>query len=544
VITTSKLTVGFGGTPLFEDVNVKFVPGNCYGLIGANGAGKSTFLKVLSGDLEPSAGEVIMPGNLRLAKLEQDQFKFDEMVVLDAVMFGHPSLYEVHKKREAIYAKTDFDEADGARAAEIEMAFADMNGYEAESEVSILLTGLGVDQELHQKPMGELESGDKVRVLLAQALFGQPDILLLDEPTNHLDVHTVAWLEDYISRLKTLVIVVSHDRHFLNNVCTHIADIDFRSVKVYAGNYDFWVQASELALQQRRDERKKATDKAKDLKTFIERFSSNASKAKQATSRKKLLEKLTLDDLPTSTRKYPHIVFKPDRAPGRLILSVEDVSKTIDGEKLLDNVSFTLQPGDRVAFVGQDARPKSALFDILAGVTEPDSGTVEWGSTMSTAYFPRENEAFFEDTDINLIDWLRQYTANKHEEDVRSFLGRMLFTGEDSLKPVGVLSGGEKVRCMLSRMMQTGANALILDEPTNHLDLESITSLNNALRDTQDTVILLSSLDRELLDTVANRVIEITRDGIIDHRMNFEDYLASEHVGDQRHEESAQQVAL
>ncbi len=536
--------INFGGAPLFEDVNVKFVPGNCYGLIGANGAGKSTFLKLLSGELEPSAGEVSIPGNLRLAKLEQDQFKFDDLVVLDAVMFGHPRLYEVYKERATLHAKPDFDEADGERASELEMAFGDMNGYEAEAEVSVLLDGLGVDQQLHQKTMGELESGDKVRVLLAQALFGQPDILLLDEPTNHLDVHTVAWLEDYISRLKTLVIVVSHDRHFLNNVCTHIADIDFRSVRIYAGNYDFWVQASELALQQRRDERKKASDKAKELRTFIERFSSNASKAKQATSRKKLLDQLTLDDLPVSTRKYPHIVFKPERSPGRLILTVEGLSKTVDGEKVLDNVSFTLQPGDRVAFVGHDARPKSALFDILAGVTEPDSGTFEWGSTVSTAYLPRENEPFFDGVDLNLIDWLRQFTDNQHEEDVRSFLGRMLFTGEDTLKKVGVLSGGERMRCMLSRMMQTGANALILDEPTNHLDLESITALNKALQAAEDTVILLASHDRELVDTIANRVIELTPRGVIDNLMNFEEYLTDERVLAKRREMYGAEVAL
>ncbi len=536
--------VNFGGEPLFEEVNVKFVPGNCYGLIGANGAGKSTFLKVLSGELEPSAGTVEIPGNLRIAKLEQDQFKFDDMVVLDCVMFGHPRLYKVHKEREALYAKPDFNEEDGARAADLEMEFADMNGYEAESEVSILLSGLGVPDELHSKRMGELEAGHKVRVLLAQALFGQPDILLLDEPTNHLDVHTVAWLEDYISRLRTLVIVVSHDRHFLNNVCTHIADIDFRRVQIYAGNYDFWVQASELALRQRRDAQKKASDKAKELKAFIERFSSNASKAKQATSRKKLLDQLTLDDLPNSTRKYPHIVFKPERGHGRLILTVDKVSKTIDGEQVLKDVSFALQPGDRVAFVGQDGRAKTALFDILAGVTEPDSGSVEWGSTMTTAYFPREHEPFFDDVDLNLIDWLRQYSTNHHEENVRAFLGQMLFSGEDTLKPAKVLSGGERVRCMLARMMQAGANALILDEPTNHLDLESITALNTALRSVEDAVILLSSHDRELVDTVANRVIEITPNGLIDHLMTFDQYLTSERVIEQRRQMYGAEVAL
>lgn len=536
--------VNFGGEPLFEEVNVKFVPGNCYGLIGANGAGKSTFLKVLSGELEASAGTVDIPGNLRIAKLEQDQFKFDDMPVIDAVMFGHPRLYEVHKEREALYAKPDFDEADGARAAELEVEFADMNGYEAESEVSILLSGLGVADALHTRRMGELEAGDKVRVLLAQALFGQPDILLLDEPTNHLDVHTVAWLEDYISRLKTLVIVVSHDRHFLNNVCTHIADIDFRRVNVYVGNYDFWVQASELALRQRREAQKKATDKAKELKAFIERFSSNASKAKQATSRKKLLDQLTLDDLPVSTRKYPHIVFKPERGHGRLILTVDRVSKRIDGEQVLEDVSFSLQPGERVAFVGQDGRAKTALFDILAGVTQPDSGSVEWGSTMTTAYFPRDNEAFFDGVDLNLIDWLRQYSTQHHEEDVRGFLGQMLFSGEDTLKPVQVLSGGERVRCMLARMMQTRANALILDEPTNHLDLESITSLNKALEAAEDTVVLLSSHDRQLIDTVANRIIEITPNGLIDHLMTFEQYLGSERVLAQRRELYGEEVAI
>lgn len=544
MITTSNLMVNFGGAPLFEDVSVKFVPGNCYGLIGANGAGKSTFLKVLSGELEPSAGEVIIPGNLRLAKLEQDQFKFDDKRVIDAVLMGHPKLYEVHREREVLYAKPDFSEADGVRAGELEMAYADLNGYEAESEVSILLSGLGVDQQLHEKHMGELEAGDKVRVLLAQALFGKPDILLLDEPTNNLDVHTVNWLEGYLQGLNSLVIVVSHDRHFLNNVCTHIADIDFRKIRIYAGNYDFWVQASELALRQRRDAQKKAADKANDLKAFIQRFSSNASKAKQATSRKKLLDELTLDDLPISTRKYPHIVFKPERAQGRIILTVDGVSKTIDGEKLLDNVSFTLQPDDRVAFVGLDGRATSALFDILAGVSEPDSGTVEWGQTMTTAYFPRENDQFFDGVKLNLVEWLRQFSTVKDEEYVRGFLGKMLFSGEESLKPVHVLSGGEKVRCMLSRMMLSGANALIFDDPTNHLDLESITALNNALTQVRDSVILLASHDRELVNTVANRIIELTPNGLIDHLMTFDQYLVNPRVLEQRRELYGREIAL
>lgn len=544
MITTSNLMIRFSGKPLFEDVTVKFVPGNCYGLIGANGAGKSTFLKVLSGELEPTAGEVTIPGNLRLAKLEQDQFKFDEMKVVDTVLSGHPKLYEVHRERAQLYAKPDFSEADGVRAGELEMAYADLNGYEAESEVAILLSGLGVEQSLHEKRMGELESGDKVRVLLAQALFGKPDILLLDEPTNNLDVHTVAWLEDYISRLSALVIVVSHDRHFLNNVCTHIADIDYRKIRIYAGNYDFWIQASELMLRQSRDAQKKAADKAKDLKAFIERFSSNASKAKQATARKKLLDELTLDDMPISTRKYPHIVFKPERPQGRIILTVDSVSKSIDGEKLLDNVSFSLQPDDRIAFVGPDGRATSALFDILAGVTEPDSGRVEWGQTMKTAYFPKDNDRFFDGVELNIIDWLRQFSENKEEEFVRGFLGKMLFSGEDSLKPVNVLSGGERVRCMLSRMMQSGANALIFDDPTNHLDLESITALNNALTKVRDSVILLASHDRELVNTVANRIIELTPNGMIDQLMTFDQYIESERVIERRRELYGRTVSL
>ncbi len=544
MISTADVSVNFGGQPLFDNVSVKFVPGNCYGLIGANGAGKSTFLKVLSGDLEPSSGDVIIPPGQRIAKLEQDQTKYDDYLVRDTVLAGYPKLYKVYKERELLYAKPDFNEEDGARAAELEGDFADMNGYEAEADVATLLAGLGVPQSLHEKKMGEIEATEKVRVLLAQALFGQPDILLLDEPTNNLDVHTVAWLEDYIMRLDNLVIVVSHDRHFLNNVCTHIADIDFRKLKIYVGNYDFWVKASELALQQRRDAQKKATDKAKDLKKFIERFSSNASKARQATSRKKMLEDLTLDDLPISTRKYPHIVFKPDRPVGKVVLQVSNLSKTIDGEKVLDDLSFIVQPDEKVAFVGQDGRAKTALFDILAGVEEPDSGTVEWGSTISTAYFPRDNEDFFSGVDLNLVEWLRQFTENMHEEDVRGFLGRMLFSGEETQKPVNVLSGGERVRCMLSRMMQTEANVLLFDEPTNHLDLESITALNRALENVEDTVILFSSHDRELVSSVANRIIEITPRGVIDQMMTFEQYIESDRIVEMRKELYGGEVSL
>lgn len=535
MITTSGIMVNFGGSPLFEDVNVKFVPGNCYGLIGANGAGKSTFLKVLAGDLEPSAGVISIPGNLRLSKLEQDQFKFDEQPVMDTVLQGHTRLYQVFKEREILYAKPDFTEDDGARAAELEMEFADMNGYECESEVSTLLSGLGVPQENHYKKMGDLEAGDKVRVLLARALFGKPEILLLDEPTNNLDVHTISWLEEYLQRLESLVIVVSHDRHFLNNVCTHVADIDFKRIRVYVGNYDFWFQASQLALQQRRDEAKKSTDKAKDLKAFIQRFSSNASKAKQATSRRKLLDKLTLDDLPISTRKYPHIVFKTERTCGKMVGAIKDVTKTIDGEPLVKNISFTLHPGDRIAFVGHDGRAKTVMFDMLAEESKPDSGEIEWGSTIKKAYFPKENDTFFKGVNLNLVDWLRQYTKDQSEEYVRGFLGRMLFSGEDSQKPAKVLSGGERVRCMLSRMMQVGANVLIMDEPTNHLDLESITALNTAMQDFhEDNVIIFSSHDRELVNTVANRIMEITPNGLIDRYLTFDEYVENVEVQEMR----------
>ena len=537
MITASDIMVNFGGQPLFEEVNVKFLPGNCYGLIGANGAGKSTFLKVLSGELEPSAGVVSIPANLRMAKLEQDHFLYDEFTTMDTVLQGHPELFRLHKEREALYSKGDFSEEDGARAADLEIAYGDLNGYEAEAEVATLLDGLGIPAELHSSTMGELEAGHKVRVLLAQALFGKPDILLLDEPTNHLDIHTITWLEEYIKSLDSLVIVVSHDRHFLNNVCTHIADIDFRRIRIYAGNYDFWLQASELALQQRRDTQKKAANKAKDLKAFIERFSSNASKARQATSRKKLLDQLTLDDLPVSTRKYPHISFKSERDCGKMVLRVENLSKVIDGEKVLENVSFNVQPGDRIAFVGLDDRARTVLFEILAGHMEPDTGTIEWGSTITSAYFPKENEEFFNGVEVNLIDWLRQFTTNAYEEDVRGFLGQMLFSGEDTQKKVKVLSGGERVRCMLSKMMQVEANFLIFDEPTNHLDLESITALNRGMSSfSEGNVILFSSHDRELVETVANRIIELGPGGLVDERIQFDEYLESERIAGRRRE--------
>ena len=532
MISATNITVNFTGKPLFEDVNVKFLPGNCYGLIGANGAGKSTLLKVLSGEIESSAGHVHIPAGLRLATLEQDQFANDHSTTMDVVMQGHPVLFEVLKAREELYAKADFTEEDGNRAAELEATFADLNGYEAEAEVSMLLAGLGIDQALHTRKMHELTGGQKVRVLLAQALFGKPDILLLDEPTNHLDVHTVDWLEDYLGRLSTLVIVVSHDRHFLNNVCTHIADIDFHQVRVYAGNYDFWLQASALGLAQRRNEQKRNADKAAELKTFIARFSSNASKARQATSRKRLLEKLTLEELPVSTRKYPHISFKAERPCGKSVLRVKSLAAAAeDGEPLFADVSFTLARGDRVAFVGPNGRANAALFEILTDGRKQQRGSFEWGSTLTTAYFPKENDTFFKDSDLDLIAWLRQFTRDQHEQYVRGFLGRMLFSGDDTLKRVKVLSGGERVRCMLSRMMQYGANALILDEPTNHLDLESITALNNGLSAFDaDNVILFSSHDRELVSTVANRIIEIGPAGLVDHRLNFEEYVNNEQV--------------
>ena len=534
MITTSSIMVNFQGTPLFEDVNVKFLPGNCYGLIGANGAGKSTFLKILSGELEPSAGKISIPAGLRLSVLEQDQFKYDHATVYDTVLQGHPQLFAILQEREMLYAKPDFGEEDGIRAGELEAAVADMNGYEAESEIGTLLAGLGVSPALHQSPMGELEAGDKVRVLLAQAIYGRPDILLLDEPTNHLDVHTVGWVENYLARMDALIIVVSHDRHFLNNVCTHIADIDFRTIRIYAGNYDFWYQASQLAIEQRRDKEKKSAAKIKDLQRFIERFSSNASKAKQATSRKRLLEKLTLEDLPVSIRKYPHIAFKSERPCGKSVLRVEGLSKSIDGVCVLNNLSFIVNRDDRIAFVGQDARAKTTLFEILMGKVEPDQGSIEWGQTITPAYFPRENEAYFKGVELDLVNWLRQFSADQDEQYIRGFLGRMLFSGIDSQKQAQVLSGGERVRCMLARMMQAQGNVLILDEPTNHLDLESITALNNGLSSLDGQALLFSSHDRELVSTVANRLIELSPKGMMDHVMAFDDYVNSEQIAAQR----------
>jgi ATPase subunit of ABC transporter with duplicated ATPase domains len=526
MITANNIALSYGKRVIFQDVNIKFIPGNCYGLIGANGAGKSTFLKILAGQLEADRGEVSKGKRERIAFLSQDQFAFDDHTVFNTVVMGHKKLYKVLAEREALYAKADFTEEDGIRSGELEVTFGEMNGYEAEAEVAVLLNGLGIPEELRQKRMKELDGSDKVRVLLAQALFGNPDILLLDEPTNQLDLQTINWLEAFLSRFQNTVIIVSHDRHFLNQVCTHVADIDYGKIRVYVGNYDFWYQASQLRFHQKETESKKSKAKAEELKEFIARFSSNASKAKQATSRKKLLEKLTVEDMPISSRKYPYIVFKPDRACGDVILEIEGLSKEIDGVTMFKDLSLTVSKGDKIAFVGPSSLAKTTLFQILAGELEPDEGCFRWGVTIKNAYFPKENNTYFDNGDLDLIAWLRQYAPPKeHESFVRGFLGKMLFVGEDALKKTSVLSGGERVRCMLSRMMLTGANALILDEPTNHLDLESITSLNNALVDFPE-VALFASHDHQIVSTVANRIVEITPEGITDMMMDFDEYLA------------------
>jgi ATPase subunit of ABC transporter with duplicated ATPase domains len=523
LISATNVTLSYGKRVLFKDVNIKFIPGNCYGLIGANGAGKSTFLKILAGEVECDKGEISVSSGERIAVLRQDQFAFDEETVFNAVMMGHERLYKVMAEREAIYAKSEFTEEDGIRSAELEAEFAEMNGYEAESEAAVLLNGLGIPEELRHKKMGELEAGEKVRVLLAQALFGNPDVLLLDEPTNHLDLKSITWLEDFLSRFANTVIVVSHDRHFLNQVCTHIADIDFGMIRVYVGNYDFWSEASRLTLRQKQEANRKSTDKADELKAFIQRFSSNASKAKQATSRKRLLEKLTIEEMPISSRKSPYVVFKPERACGDVILEIKGLSKSVDGVPLFSNLTLTVNRGDKIAFVGGNTLAKTTLFQILAGEMEPDAGEFRWGVTINPSYFPRENAAYFE-RDLSLIEWLCQYPPCDGESFARGFLGRMLFSGDEATKKASVLSGGERVRCMLAKLMLSGANALILDEPTNHLDLESITALNDGLAAFPE-VVLFSSHDHQLVSTVANRIVEITPLGIIDRVMAFDDYL-------------------
>ncbi len=527
MITASNVALSYGKRIIFQDVNIKFTPGNCYGLIGANGAGKSTFLKILAGQMEPDRGEISKGPRERIAVLSQDQFAFDEHSIINTVLMGHKKLFKVMAEREAIYAKADFTEEDGIRSAELEAKFGEMNGYEAEAEAAVLLKGLGIPEDIREKKMKELDGSDKVRVLLAQALFGNPDILLLDEPTNQLDLTTITWLEEFLSRFQNTVIIVSHDRHFLNQVCTHMADIDFGKITVYVGNYDFWYEASQLHFHQKETESKKAKAKAEELKEFIRRFSSNASKAKQATSRKKLLEKLTIDEMPCSSRKYPFISFKPERPCGDIILEIKGLSKTIDGVPMFRDLTLTVNKGDKIAFIGTNSLAKTTLFQILAGELQPDTGSFRWGVTMKHSYFPKENSDYFNSEEMDLVGWLRQYAPIKENESfVRGFLGKMLFSGDEATKKTSVLSGGERVRCMLAKMMLADANALILDEPTNHLDLESITALNNGLIAFPE-IILFASHDHQFVSTVANRIVEITADGIIDVMMSFDEYLAA-----------------
>ena len=527
MISANNVTLRFGKKALFEDVNIKFTEGNCYGLIGANGAGKSTFLKILSGEIEPSKGDVTMNDGERLSVLQQDHYKYDEYQVLDTVIMGNKRLYEIMKEKDAIYMKEDFSDEDGVKAAELEAEFAEMNGWEAESDASTLLNGLGVGTEYHYSLMKDLDGGLKVKVLLAQALFGNPDVLLLDEPTNHLDMDAIAWLEEFLINFENTVIVVSHDRYFLNKVCTHIADIDYSKIQLYAGNYDFWYESSQLMIKQMKEANKKKEEKIKELQEFIQRFSANASKSKQATSRKRALEKIELDDIKPSSRKYPYIDFRPNREIGNDVLTVEGLSKTIDGEKVLDNISFTLGHDDKVAFVGSNELAKTTLFQILMGEMEPDEGTYKWGITTSRAYFPLDSGSEF-DNDYSIVDWLTQYSEEKDATYVRGFLGRMLFAGDDGVKKVKVLSGGEKVRCLLSKMMISGANVLIFDEPTNHLDMESITALNNGMTKFPG-VILFSSRDHQIVETTANRIMEILPGGkMIDKITTYDEYLASD----------------
>lgn len=528
MITVSNVGLRYGDRKLFEDVNIKFTPGNCYGLIGANGAGKSTFLKILSGEIEPQSGSVTLSPNERLAVLKQNHFEYEDIEVLTVVIMGHSRLYEVMQEKDAIYMKPDFSDEDGIKAAELEGEFAELNGWEAESEAAILLKGLGIDESLHTKKMAELTGGEKVKVLLAQALFGKPDVLLLDEPTNHLDLKAIQWLEEFLINFENTVIVVSHDRHFLNKVCTHIADLDFGKIQIYVGNYDFWYESSQLALKMAQDANKKKEEKIKELQNFIARFSANASKSKQATSRKKLLDKISLEDIKPSSRRYPYVHFSPEREIGNDLLRVEGLTKTIEGVKVLDNISFTLNKNDKVALVGKDEIAKTTLFKILMGEMEPDSGIYKWGVTTSQAYFPKDNTEYFEGVEDTLVDWLRQYSPNDQSESfLRGFLGRMLFSGEEALKKASVLSGGEKVRCMLSKMMLSGANVLLLDEPTNHLDLESITALNNGLINFKGPIIFTSH-DHQFVQTIANRIFEITPAGLVNKETTYDEYLEDE----------------
>ena len=529
MITVNDVSLNFSGQTLFKHVDLKFVPGNCYGIIGANGAGKTTFLRILSGDLEPTTGEVVISKEDRMSVLKQDHFQYDAYTVLDTVILGNQHLYDVMKEKDALYEKEDFSDEDGVRASELEAEFAEMGGWEAESDVSRLIQGLGLSNDILYSEMSTLTAKEKVKVLLAQALFGKPDIILLDEPTNHLDIQAIEWLEDFLMECESLVIVVSHDRHFLNTVCTSIVDVDYGGIRMYVGNYEFWYASSQLMQRMIRDQNKKKEEKIRELQEFISRFSANKSKSKQATARRKLLDKLTVEEMPASSRRYPFVGFKMDREPGKEILAVEGLSKTVDGRKVLDNVSFRVNKGDKIAFVGEDEIAKTTLFKILMEELEPDEGTFKWGTTITTSYFPLDNSTFFNDCELNLVDWLGQYTADNAEEGTesfkRSFLGRMLFSGDDVFKPVKVLSGGEKVRCMLSRMMLFGSNVLILDQPTNHLDLESITAVNNGLIDFKG-VVLFASHDHEFVQTVANRIMEPVDGKLIDKMCTYDEYIA------------------
>jgi len=532
VISVTDLALAFGDRVLFKDVSLKFTPGNCYGIIGANGAGKSTFLRLLSGELKADKGDIVVGAGKRMAVLQQDHFAFEEHRVLDTVVMGWPKLHAVQKEREALYEKQDFTEADGLRASELEAEFAELGGWEAEAQAAVLLSGLGVAEARHEKLMREVDEGIKVRVLLAQALFGNPDILLLDEPTNGLDLESISWLEDFLIEFPNIVIVVSHDRHFLNSVCTHTCDIDFGRVRMYAGNYDFWYRMNRILVQQQKDEKKRREEKMKDLKEFIQRFSSNASKSRQATSRKKILEKLELDDYVPSSRRFPYVGFKPDRDVGNNVLKATGLAKSVEGQAVIAGFNLTVNKGDKIAFVGREHLAKTTLFQVITGEEEAESGELAWGQTINWSYFPKDNTRLF-DSDLSITDWLKQYTSSDDETYIRSFLGRMLFSGDEALKPVRVLSGGEKVRCLLSKLMLSGANCLILDEPTNHLDLEAITALNDGLVEFPG-VLLFTSQDHEFITSIANRIVEICPGGVIDRPMSFDDYLVDKGVAELR----------
>lgn len=532
MISTTKLSIRFGSQPLFEDVNVKFTPGNCYGLIGANGSGKSTFLKMLSGEIEPTSGEVHIQKGQRLAVLKQNHYEFDEYTVIDTVIMGHKQLYDIMREKDALYSKPDFNDEDGIKVSHLESEFAELDGWQAESMAASMLSDLGISNDLHYSLMGDLAGSEKVRVLLAQALFGNPDILLLDEPTNHLDINTIKWLEEFLINFQNTVIVVSHDRNFLDNVCTHMADIDFGKIQLYPGNYSFWSQASQLVMKQREDKNKEISEKMEELKNFIARFSANASKAKQATSRKNILDKLSLEDIKPSSRQYPRIRFNYVKIPGKDVLTVKGLSKSVEGEKLLNNFSMEVYQGQKIAFLAKDPLILTTLFQILAGELEPDEGDVRWGVTATNSYFPKDNNKYFEE-DINLVQWLAQYSPDQHVNFLRGYLGRMLFTGDDSEKSATVLSGGEKVRCMLAKMMVSETNVLILDEPTNHLDLESITALNNSLIEFSGTV-FFTSQDHQFIQTVADRIIEISPNGFISSHEKYEDYIENADIQKRR----------